>query len=145
MARADFYILNGNTAPSRFSCTVAGKAYSQGNSVYIMATDREEAARLDDLLWTFQDISFLPHACVDDAPPDTPILIGWPGAEAPQTDVMINLTESVADNSNDYNRIVEIIADETSRRERGRERYKVYRERGYEMFNHNITAEQAHG
>ena len=142
MARADFYILNGNTAPSRFSCTVASKAFSQGNSVYIMATDRDEAIRLDDLLWTYQDISFLPHACVDEAQLDTPVIIGWPGAQPPPTDVLINLTETVPDDLAGFNRIVEIVADETSRRESGRERYKVYRERGYEMFNHTIGPEQ---
>ena len=143
MPRADFYILNGNTAPSRFSCTIVGKAFSQGNSVYILAADRDEAAKLDDLLWTFQDISFLPHACVDEATPSTPIIIGWPGAQPPQADVLINLAELVPDNINDIKRIVEIVADETSLRERGRERYKVYRERGYEMFNHTIGPEQA--
>lgn len=142
MARADFYILNGNTAPSRFSCTVAGKAFNQGHSVYIVVTDRDEATRLDDLLWTYQDISFLPHACVDVAAPGTPIIIGWPGAQAPQTDVLINLADPVPDTITGFNRIIEIVADETSKREHGRERYKFYRERGYEMFKHDISLEQ---
>jgi len=142
MARADFYILNGNTAPSRFSCTVAGKAFNQGNSVYIVAANQDEAARLDDLLWTYQDISFLPHACVDVATPGTPIIIGWPGAQVPQTDVLINLADSVPDTIEGFNRVIEIVADETSRREQGRERYKIYRERGYEMFKHDISLEQ---
>lgn len=142
MARADFYILNGNTAASRFSCTVASKAFSQGTPVYILAADRDEAARLDDLLWTYQDISFLPHACVDAAQPGTPVIIGWPGAQPPLSDVLINLTESVPDKLTGFTRIVEIVADEASRRERGRERYKYYREHGYEMFNHPIGPEQ---
>lgn len=143
MARADFYILNGNTAPSRFSCTVAGKACNQGNSVYIVAENQDAAASLDDLLWTYQDISFLPHACIDVATPGTPIIIGWPGIQAPQTDVLINLTGAIPDDIAGFNRIIEIIADESSRREQGRERYKFYREHGFEMFNHNISQEQA--
>jgi len=142
MARADFYILNGNTAPSRFSCTVAGKAFNQGHTIYIVAKDKDEAARLDDLFWTYQDISFLPHACVDVAAPGTPIIIGWPGTQAPQTDILINLADSVPDTITGFNRIIEIVADETSRREQGRERYKFYREHGYEMFKHDISLEQ---
>ena len=145
MARADFYILNGNIPPARFSCTIAGKAFARGNSVYIIAADREAAARLDDLLWTFHDISFLPHACVDVAAPGSPIIIGWPGVEAPQADVLINLTAAVPDDSGHFDRVVEIVADETAPRELGRERYKIYRGRGYEMHSHTIGAEQAHG
>lgn len=145
MARADFYILNGSTPVARFCCTIAGKAFAQGNSVCIAAADRNEAAQLDDLLWTFQDISFLPHACADVAAPDTPIVIGWPGAQMPSADVLINLTAEIPDTVADYERIVEIIADEPVSRDSGRERYKVYRGRGYEMFNHTIGAEQAHG
>jgi DNA polymerase-3 subunit chi len=143
MARADFYILNGGTNAERFSCTIAGKAFSQGNSVYIMAADKYEAERLDDLLWTFNDISFLPHACVDVATERTPIVIGWPGASLTQADVMINLTMTVPEAADQFKRVVEIVSEDAA--PQGRERYKVYRGRGYEMFNHMIGVEQANG
>ena len=143
MARVDFYILNGNTPSARFSCKLASKAHHQGNTVYILAADRAEAAQLDDLLWTFQDTSFVPHACVDVAAPGTPVVIGWPEAQAPQTDVFINLTDTIPASSQGFNRLVEIIADEATQRERGRARYKTYREQGYEMNNHTISPEQA--
>lgn len=143
MARADFYILSGGTNAERFSCIIAGKAFNQGNSVYIVVPDKHEAERLDGLLWTFNDISFLPHACVDVAEADTPIVIGWPGANLTQADVMINLTMTVPEGTDQFKRIVEIVAEDAA--PQGRERYKIYRGRGYEMFNHTIGAEQANG
>jgi DNA polymerase-3 subunit chi len=142
MARADFYILNGNTAASRFSCSIANKAFAQGNSVYIMTADQEQAAKLDDLLWTFQDTSFLPHAQLHAG--DAPVLIGWPGVTAPATDVLINLTDNVPEQINSFDRIIEIVADTPPGREQGRARYKQYREQGFELFTHEINTEQAY-
>ena len=141
MGRADFYILKGNTTASRFSCSIASKAWSRGHSIYIVTTDKDAAAKLDDLLWTFQDISFLPHATIDDEPEGAPVIIGWPGVEPPRADVMINLTESIPDCADKYDRVIEIIAEEPLQRDRGRERYKSYRDMGFEMFNHDIAME----
>jgi DNA polymerase-3 subunit chi len=146
MARTDFYILAGNTTPARFSCSAAGKAYAQGNKVYIMAPDQAEAMNLDDLLWTYHDISFLPHARVGDAAAsDAPIAIGWPGAAVPDADVLINLTGSVPDCVASFARIVEIVADEPLQKQLGRERYRQYRERGFELHTHDIQMDQANG
>jgi DNA polymerase III subunit chi len=142
MARADFYILNGNTTAARFSCSIASKAWSQGHSIYIMARNTEQAAKIDDLLWTYHDISFLPHARIDNEGSNAPVIIGWPGVEPAESDVMINLTETVPDCAKQYQRVIEIIAEDPLLRNQGRQRYKAYRDMGYEMFNHEINMEQ---
>jgi len=142
MARADFYILNGNTAAIRFSCSIVNKAFAQGSSVYIITEDREHAAKLDDLLWTFQDTSFLPHAQLHAG--EAPVLIGWQGVTAPEADVLINLTDKVPEEISSFGRIIEIVADTPPQREQGRARYKQYREKGLELFIHEINTEQAY-
>lgn len=138
MARTDFYILKGNMPAARFSCSIAGKALAGGHTVYLLAADEAEARRLDDLLWTYQDTSFLPHALAGGDGVDAPIQIGMPGADHPGADVLINLTDSVPDCAGDFSRIVEIIDADPARRDAGRERYRVYRERGYELHKHDI-------
>ncbi|MEX2353565.1 MAG: DNA polymerase III subunit chi [Gammaproteobacteria bacterium] len=145
MARTDFYILNGDTTASRFSCAIANKAFLQGNSVFIISADRNEAGIMDDLLWTYHDISFLPHALADDKPAGAPVIIGWPGQIPPASEVLINLTDTVPNCITEFNRIVEIVADDPAQKERGRERYKYYRDNGYELFSHNISKEAAGG
>ena len=142
MARADFYILNGNTTATRFSCSIANKAWSQGNKVYIIVRDADEASRIDNLLWTFHDISFLPHATVENALDDTPILIGWPGSVTPHANVIINLTDTIPDCITSFERIVEIVPEDPALRDRGRKHYKAYRDMGFEIFNHTINMEQ---
>ncbi len=43
------------------ACEIAERIYSQGERLQILAVDQEQAARLDDLLWTFKPDSFVPH------------------------------------------------------------------------------------
>lgn len=100
---------------------------------------------MDDLLWTWQDISFLPHALADKVDANEKVLIGWQEITPPGLDVLINLTDTVPDWATGFNRIVEIVADEPSQRDSGRERYKYYRKLGVELFNHDIASEPAHG
>lgn len=141
MPRTDFYILAESSSPSRFACSIANKAWQQGNSVHIAALTREEAAKMDDLLWTFHDISFLPHALIDDAQAEqTSITIGWPGATCPDREVLINLTGEIPDFSKEFDRIVEIVAPEE--KQGARERYKRYRDMGFELHSHDMNAEK---
>lgn len=139
MTRADFYILGDGGSRTRFACTLAHKAWQQGHRPFLLAPDRDEAAGLDDLLWTFQDISFLPHTLADDAGAgDVPVTIGWPG-HAAAGDVLINLTDDVPDNAAGFERIAEIVGGDETQRNRARQRYKTYRERGYDMHNHDMA------
>lgn len=63
MTEVDFYVLDATDedAVLRTACRVAQKAWEQGLRVYILADTDEDAARIDDLLWTFQQDSFVPH------------------------------------------------------------------------------------
>jgi len=139
MTRADFYILGSGASRARFACTLAHKAWQQGHRPFLLAPDREEAAGLDDLLWTFQDISFLPHTLADDAGAgDVPVTIGWPGTGV-AGNVLINLTGDVPDDAADFERVAEIVGADEAQRNQARRLYKHYREQGFEMHNHDMA------
>ena len=79
MARVDFYVLTHAAAEdrNRYACTLAGKAWHEGHRVYIHASSLAEAEAIDQLLWTFKDIAFLPHELVrGHEEQDVPILVG---------------------------------------------------------------------
>jgi DNA polymerase-3 subunit chi len=141
MSRADFYILNGKTSAPRFSCSIANKAWESGHSVYIITRNEAEAGELDDLLWTYQDISFIPHARIDNNKSDTPVLIGWYGSDTPEADVIINLTDSIPDCISSFGRVIEIIPEDPDLKTQGRERYRQYRELGFDLYNHAINTD----
>ncbi len=43
------------------ACEIAEHTYAQGERLQIIAIDEEQAARLDDLLWTYKPDNFIPH------------------------------------------------------------------------------------
>ena len=42
-------------------CEIAERTYTRGERLQIVAIDEEQAARLDDLLWTYKPDNFVPH------------------------------------------------------------------------------------
>lgn len=144
MPRIDFYILPEHNIPQRFVCNLTSKVKAEGYSVHIQAQDKNEAKKLDDSLWTFRDISFLPHALIDDADVEQhTVTIGWPDMDQNKTDVLINLTQNEPVETEDYTRILEIVSAEANSKQRARELYRSYREKGYELNTHNIDS--SHG
>lgn len=139
MSRVDFYILPANASPDRFVCTIANKAWQNGNNVYIHTDDRNTAIILDNLLWTYNDISFLPHSLYDDFDQgNNPVLIGWNEQLPEQCQVMINTAEDIPATADKFPRIVEIVAGNDQDRKSARDRYRNYRDRGYELHDHML-------
>ena len=142
MSRADFYIVENPAVPYRFVCQLADKVRNEGYDIYIHTASREEAATIDDLLWTFRDISFLPHAVIDsaDAVENCPVIIGWEGETPAQRRALINLSGAMPDNPGVYERVIEVVPSDPAGRQQARLRYKDYRARGLEMHSHNIES-----
>lgn len=144
MARADFYILSEGADPNRFACSLANKAWQQGHNLHILAADRDAAQGLDELLWTFQDISFLPHALVgNDEAGQVPVTIGWPEQSPAEGDVLINLAPQLPEQATGFRRVAEIVAADDDRRREARERYRRYREAGFELHSHDLSSERS--
>jgi DNA polymerase-3 subunit chi len=142
MTRVDFYVLSDATpdARLRFACRLAEKAYEMGKRIYIHTESMREAQRLDDLLWTFNDRSFLPHEVVSGTPAHERTLIVLGDGEAPAThrELLINLTNTLPATLDAFERIAEIVDSDVERKRLSRERYKAYRERGCTLESHNL-------
>lgn len=143
MTRVDFYILKESTDSARLrtAARIAEKAMLQSRHVYINAADADEAARLDEVLWTFSQGSFVPHRIVADAEHaagEEPVLIGTDVAIVEPCEVLVNLAPQVPEFFSRYDRVAEIVDAESGRRDAGRSRYKYYRDRGYELTSHNL-------
>ncbi|HKE94249.1 MAG TPA: DNA polymerase III subunit chi [Povalibacter sp.] len=143
MPRVDFYVLSqeGPDARLRVACRLAEKAYDQGSRVYVQTTTLAEAQRLDELLWTFNDRSFLPHEVSQGASSSHPrvvILLGESPAPPSHRQLLINLTPLLPAEVESYERIAEIVDVDPENRRLSRERFKAYRERGCELDTHNL-------
>ena len=139
--RADFYILTEAGASGRLkvACRLAEKAYQTGQRVLIWHSDKDELTRLDELLWTFSDTSFVPHEWVD-AGHDAPVLLSAGAHPSGPVGVLINLAAAPQPppSAAAAERIAEIIAPEPQQREAARARFRAYRQLGCEPVTHTL-------
>jgi DNA polymerase-3 subunit chi len=99
----------------------------------------EEAQRLDRLLWVFHDQSFVPHGRLGQADPAlTPVLVAQPGEAGDEHDVLINLAPEVPLFFSRFDRVVEPVDADPPARAASRERFKFYRDRGYQPSVHKL-------
>jgi len=142
--QVDFYV-RPEASPDAldiFTCRLVETVWRRGHRVLVLAASEAAARRLDDLLWTFRDESFVPHRRVGADPPpatepaDEPIIVSTPGAWSGALDVLVNLTPSVPAEADRAARIVEIVPSGGDARDAGRERYRDYRGRGFELKTH---------
>lgn len=145
MTRVDFYILAAsNSSRDKFACTLAGKAVGQDLNVHIHTDDRETAVVMDDLLWTFRDISFIPHGMADKEGLDnTPVCIGWNGITPDNREVLINLGTEIPEFAGSFTRIMEIVVTDEDSRRQSRDHYRRYRDMGFEMHSHELESDNA--
>ena len=141
MTQVDFYILKNDSALSRvqFACRLADKAYRLGHRVYLHTESAEQTRQLDDLLWTFQQNSFVPHCIYQDAgdtPP--PVLLAHDAEPDASSEVLINLAADVPVFFSRFERVAELVNQEAGIRQQGRGRYSFYKERGYPLRTHEI-------
>ena len=141
--RVDFYVLSEEMpdARLRWACRLAEQAAEQGARVYVQTSGHAEAQRLDDLLWTFKDGSFLPHEIFAGGPASharVMVLLGEAAAPPSHRQLVVNLTEAIPAELEQYERLAEIVDVDPERKRTARERYKQYRERGCTLESHNV-------
>ena len=141
MTRVDFYLLDGKpaTSPDLAACRLAAKAFLLGHKIFIRTRDAGQAQTLDRLLWTFSAGSFVPHALDSEmTDPRTSVIIGSGEPPSDLNDVLINLDVDVPNAFSRFQRVAEIVAPEESAKVQARDRFRFYRDRGYQLETHHL-------
>jgi len=142
MARVDFYILSqaGQHSRQTFACRLAEKAYRLQNTVHIQAGNRADADRLDELLWTFRDGSFVPHErCTDPAgEPTSPVTIGCEDDPIEPRDLLINLCDEIPTCAETFPRVAELVTSDDDSKQLSRKRFATYRDQGHTLETHKV-------
>ena len=139
MTSIDFYF----NAPDRLqvACRLAGKAFAQKKKLLIFAPAPETARRIDNMLWTWRQLSFIPHcAAHDPLAAQTPVLITSESSAPPECDVLLNLGSEWPPFFERYARLLEIVGQDDADKSLGRGRFKFYKERGYAIGTHDLGA-----
>lgn len=137
MTQIDFYTNVADKLTT--ACRIAVKAYSVGRRTLVFCPDSEVAGRIDRLLWAAPATGFIPH-CAPASPlaSATPIIIDHVGGEPVCDQVLLNLRAEWPPFFGRFERLVEIVSMDDEDRRSARERYKFYRDRGYEIRTHDL-------
>ena len=142
-SKIDFYILEAaNERQSfHFACELIEKIYEDQKYIYIHASTQQKAEQIDTLLWTFRDISFLPHQLYSKHRNDlSPIQIGWEDEKPAHSDTVMNLSKIIPPSYKQCDHLIEIVFSDPTVQQLARERYKKYRLEGYEINTHKLKA-----
>jgi DNA polymerase-3 subunit chi len=133
MTRIDFH----TNIPDKLSyaCRLARKAYAAGGKLVLLTEDAEQAAKLNDALWSLSETDFLPHVMAGDPlAPQTPIIVtDNDAAELPHGDMLVNLTRRAPASVDRFNRVFEIISTDEDDAAAGRKRYVAYKQQSYPL------------
>ncbi|MDA0705824.1 MAG: DNA polymerase III subunit chi [Proteobacteria bacterium] len=142
MARVDFYILKQEGSQSRntFACRLAEKAYRLDKTVHIHTVNREDAERINDLLWTFRDGSFVPHELLGSGSSSrtAPITIGSGDDPVEPRDLLINLCDAIPACAETFPRVAELVSSDEPSKQESRKRFAAYRDKGHTLETHDV-------
>ena len=142
MTRIDFYTHVEDKLKT--ACALAGKAHGLGLKVTVFCPDPETAQRFDRMLWITPATGFLPHCTPrDPLAAVTPVLIDYRGDEPACDQVLVNLRPEWPPFFGRFQRLVEIVSHEDDDRSAARERFRFYRDRGYEISTHDLSKDRS--
>ena len=141
MLRADFYQLKSDDPASRYPllCRLLEKCLGVGQQVYIICRDEAEALHLNQYIWAFKPDSFIPHICAHEEAQAIVVLghTSTPAAAQPHHhEICINLSQALAPEK--FDRIIELVVQETEMLQTARDHYAKYNELGRTMQYHKL-------
>jgi DNA polymerase III subunit chi len=137
MTQIDFY----TNVPDKLgtACRIVAKAYGLKHRVVIHCPDAESAQHVDRLLWMSPATGFVPH-CAASSPlaASTPVIIDHRGDEPVHDELLLNLRNEWPAFFARFERLIEIVSVDEEDKQYARERYKFYRDRGYDIRTHDL-------
>ena len=141
-----FYLLESDDNEDKLyasmlnACFQAAFFYRQGQRVFIYTNDQQQAHSVDQLLWSFEPDSFVPHNLVGEGQQNgSAVEISWQ-APSNRRAILINLTSTVPDFAGQFSHIVDFVAADDTLKQQARERYKIYRQSGFQVDNQSANS-----
>jgi DNA polymerase III subunit chi len=128
--RVQFY----HNTPDRLALVqeLVTRAHEGGRKVVIRLADSAEARKLDQLLWTAEPLSFIPHVGLQSPlAAETPVVLtsaeradNWP-----HTDLLFNLADDVPPGYEDFRMVIEIVGQSEAQKLPARARWMSYKQK----------------
>jgi len=110
------------------------KALEKRNQVTILTDSEYAASQLNSAMWQADACSFFPNVLANHTlAKNTPVVIDWQEKNLFQDDILINLTQQQLTAFSRFRQLVELVSKEEVDKIAARQRFKFYRDRGYEI------------
>jgi DNA polymerase-3 subunit chi len=133
MTQIDFH----SNVPDKiaYACRLVRKARAADCRIVLLTKNRSHLVTLDEALWTFSELDFLPHVTAGNPiAAQTPIVLADNDTvELPHYQILINLSDNTPNHFARFERMLEIISADDADKSAGRERYRFYKQRGYSL------------
>jgi DNA polymerase-3 subunit chi len=138
VTQIDFYVQVTDKAEAvRKLC---GKALAAKSKLFIWTADSQARERLSRQIWSSPSTGFVPHCpAADPLAPRTPVILDSVADVMPHTEVLINLRGEVPPFFSRFERLIEIVGENDEDKHAARDRYRYYRDRGYEIRTHDMS------
>ena len=103
--------------------------------VVLSSPDETSTNALDKLLWQYPPTAFIPHchSSADNAAETPVVLHHGDTTDLPHHELLISLHDRCLPFFSRFERVIEIVGQNTEEKDMARERFKFYRDRGYEI------------
>lgn len=139
MPRIEFHFNAPALVP--YACRLLRKVGAQGLRAQVVGLP-STLAQLDQMLWTFSALDFLPH-CQADASAVIRDASGVLLSERPDptwaAPVLVNLGEHVPEGFESFERVIELVSVDDLHRAQARERWRAYTARGHTLIRHDLA------
>lgn len=116
------------------AAALIAKACAQKKPLLVYAPDPAVADAIDHALWSTNPIGFVPHVRANSPlAAETPVVIADMLDTVPQDERLMNLSGEVPPGFSRFASVIEVVSEEADVRLPARERFKFYKDHGYEV------------
>lgn len=110
------------------------RAFEKRHQVTVLVENAQAANAIGEGLWQGPPTSFTPNVIASHVfAKETPIVVDWQESQLYQDDVLINLTQQQPASFSRFRQLVELVGVDEGDKVAARQRFKFYRDRGYEI------------
>ena len=125
---AIFYILDSDDDINYCTCKIIKKFYEEGKKILVSSKNSILIDDLNKLLWTFEQLSFIPHSTSKDYDSLTQVLLtetGYKNDSIIKKDynIFINLDDEVKTDYHNYEIVIELVSGNEHQKNLAREKY----------------------
>ncbi len=131
-SRIQFYNIQGTSNSTKAICQIINKYYKQGYKIAVISDNDDIISSLDKDLWTFEQISFVPHCIINNLDSDCNVILISKDDIKDKSylrdfDVIMNLSDDLCDFQYENKIYLEVVTSNDKQKDRARDKYKYYK------------------